>query len=406
MTAKVALLGCGNPAQKWHLPTLHELAKRGDIEFVALCDMVEETAASSGAQYGVPHYLSLDEMLDRHPEIQVVDIVTGDPTHHVLACQVAERGKHLMVEKPMALTLACCDLIIDTCRRNNVHFEVAENYFRMPKQRMILKLIAEGVLGDILRVYFSEPKRQMPFEPSVASKGLGRPVSSFGRTSGMCMDMGAHRLSQLRLYAQSEPRQISAIVKKYHSDPNRVHEDWAHALIEFDSGATGIYETSRLGELQKYCQITGTLGNILDHDYFGPELPLRLNEGEGWTEIPVQTERRLIDGVNVLQRIVVHTQPQIVYENPFRNHAIDDWSVGHAAEIMSIARAAVHDEPVEYGLEGRKDVEMAMAIYESSLQGMGATPISLPLQNLTQYEHMVHEDFTSKFDRPITDVMA
>lgn len=401
MKAKVALLGCGNPAQKWHLPTLSELAKRGDIEFVALCDMVEDVAAASGAQYGVPHYTSVEEMLDRHKDILVVDIVTGDPTHHVLACQLAEQGKHVMVEKPMALTLACCDLVVDTCRRNGVRFEVAENYFRMPKQRMILKLIEEGILGDILRVYFSEPKRQMPFESNVTPKGLGRPISSFGRTSGMCMDMGAHRLSQLRLYAQSDARQISAIVKKYHSDPNRVHEDWAHALIEFESGATGIYETSRLGELQKYCQITGTLGSILDSDYFGPELPLRLLTGESWEAIPVETERRTIDGVDVLQRIVVHTEPKLIFENPFRAHAIDDWCVGHADEIMSIASAAINDEPAEYGLEGRKDVEMAMAIYESSLQEAGAVPVQLPLEGITSYERMVHEDYETKYGRSI-----
>ena len=192
------------------------------------------------------------------------------------------------------------------------------------------------------------------------------------------MDMGAHRLSQLRLYAQSEPTRIAATVRKYMSDPNRISEDWAHALIDFDSGAVGIYETSRLGEAQRYCQITGTLGGIVDGDTFGPEIPLRLLQGEEWRDVPVETERRRIDGVDVLQRIVVHTDTPIVYDNPFRNYAIDDWCVGHAAEIMSIANAALNDEPAEYGIEGRKDVEMAMAIYESSLNGMA--PIALAPQ--------------------------
>lgn len=397
MKAKVALVGCGNPAQKWHLPTLTELHKRGDIELVALCDMVAEIASATGAQYKVPHYTSIDEMLDRHKDIQVVDIVTGDPSHHVLACQLAERGKHVMVEKPMALTLPCCDLIVDACERNGVHFEVAENYFRMPKQRLMVKLIQEGVLGDVLRVYFVEPKRQVPFEAEVEPRGLGRPISGFGRTSGMCMDMGAHRLSQLRLYAQSNPTQISATVKKYHTDPNRAHEDWAHAVIEFENGVTGIYETSRLGEAQKYCQITGTLGGILDHDYFGPDLPLRLLSGEAWEDVTVETERRSIDGVNVLQRITAHTQPKIIWENPFRNHAIDDWCVGHASEIMSIANAAMYDDELpEYGLQGRQDIEMAMAIYESALHQ--SIPIQLPIDSLTSYEQMVHEDFKTKFD--------
>ncbi len=399
MKAKVAILGCGRASQKWHLPTMHTLAKHGELDFVALCDMDELLAKQIGEVYGVPWYTSVEEMLEKHPDIMAVDVITGDPLHHVLGRLIAEHGKHVMVEKPMALTLPCCDIIIDACRRNGVHFEVAENYFRMPKQRMIIKLITEGILGDIVRVYFVEPKRQDPFEPAVTHSGLGRPISGFGRTSGMCMDMGAHRLSQLRLYAQSEPRQITATARKYRSDPRSIHEDWAHAMIDFESGAVGIYETSRLGETQKYCQIIGTLGGILDTDYFGPEIPLRLRIGEEMQDIPVETVRRKIDGVDVLQRIVVHTEPEIVYENPFRDYAIDDWCVGHASEIMSIANAALKDEPPEYGLGGRKDVEMAMAIYESSLNGM--TPIKLPLDDVTTYEQMVHEDYLEKFGRPI-----
>ena len=212
------------------------------------------------------------------------------------------------------------------------------------------------------------------------------------------MDMGAHRLSQLRIYAQSEVKKITATVRRYR-DPTILAEDWAHAMIEFESGCMGIYETSRVGELQKYCQITGTLGGILDYDYMGPDIPLRLLDGEEWKDIPVETVRRTIDGVDVLQRIVAHTDPQIVYENPFRNYAINDWCVGHASEIMSIANAGLNDEPAEYGIGGRKDVEMAMAIYESSLNG--TVPIHLPLNELTGYEQAVHEDYLKKFERPI-----
>ena len=170
-------------------------------------------------------------------------------------------------------------------------------------------------------------------------------------------------------------------------------------MIDFQSGAVGIYETSRLGETQRYCQITGSLGGILDRDPHGPEIPLRLLGGEGWKDIPVETERRTIDGVDVLQRITVHTDPAIVYENPFRDFTIDDRCVGHAAEIMSIVTAAQNDEPAEYGIEGRKDVEMAMAIYESSLKG--TSPVKLPLEEITTYEQIVHEDYLERFGRPI-----
>ncbi len=395
--ARIALVGCGNPGRRWHLPTLNELAKKGAVEFVALCDLDKTLAAESGKKYGVPHYTNIEEMMDRHQDIMAVDIVTGDPTHHVLARQIAEHGKHVMVEKPMALTRFCCDVIIEACRKNSVHFEVAENYFRMPKQRAIVNLIKEGILGDVVRVYFVEAKAQNPLEPTVTHRGLTRPLSKFGNSSGMCMDMGSHRLSQLRLYAQSEPRQISGTIRRYRSSPDFVHEDWAHAMIDFESGAVGIYETSRLGESLHYYQITGTQGSIRDDHWSGPGIPLRLRVGEGMKDVPVVFERHQVEGVDVLSRIVVHTDPEIVYVNPFREYAIDDWCVGHADEIMSLANAALNDEAPEYGLSARKDVEMAMAIYESSLNGMA--PVKIPIEGMTSYEQMLHEDYHARFGR-------
>ena len=400
--ARIALIGCGRPARRWHLPTLNELAKKGAVEFVAVCDLDESLAAESGKTYGVPYYTSAEEMFEKHPDIMAVDVVTGDPTHHGLAKLVAEHGKHVMVEKPMALTLTCCDVIIDACRNNGVHFEVAENYFRMPKQRVIVNLIKEGILGDVVRVYYVEAKAQNLFDPTVTHRGVTHPVHKFGNSSGMCMDMGAHRLSQLRLFAQSEARQVLGTTRRYRANPEIVHEDWAHSMIDFESGAVGIYETSRLGESMSYYQVTGTKGGIRDHAWTGRALPLRLQIGEEMQDVGVEFERHTVDGVDVLSRIVVHTDPEIVYVNPYREYAIDDWSVGHAAEIMSLANAALHDEAPEYGSNGRKDVEMAMAIYESSLQGMA--PIKLPIEKVTSYEQMLHDDFYEQFGRAIDDV--
>ena len=141
MKAKIGLLGCGNPARNWNMPTLSELTKHGEVEWIALCDMDETLAKKYGNQYGVPYYLSLDEMLDKNKDLTAVCIVTSDPLHHVLGSQVAERGVHVMVEKPMAMKLPACDMIIDAYQRNNVHYEVAENNLRWHKQSLSIKLI-------------------------------------------------------------------------------------------------------------------------------------------------------------------------------------------------------------------------------------------------------------------------
>ena len=123
-------------------------------------------------------------------------------------------------------------------------------------------------------------------------------------------------------------------------------------MIDFESGAVGVYETSRLGESLHYYQITGTKGSIRDDHWSGPGIPLRLQVGEEKQDIAVEFERHQVEGVDVLSRIVVHTDPEIVYVNPFREYAIDDWCVGHADEIMSLANAALNDEAPEYSLSG------------------------------------------------------
>ena len=399
--AKIASVGCGWVAKRWHLPTIAELTKRGDLDYIAVCDADADTARAAGAEYGLPYYTDVEEMLDKHSDIDVVDISTGDYTHHPLAKMVAEHRMHPIVEKPMAPTLACCDVIIDSCRKNGVHFEVAENYIRMPGYRIIIKLIQEGVLGDIMRVHFIEPFGRRQFVHGWGKpRGIASPISTFTSHSGVCIDMGVHRMSQIRFYAQSEPKKITGITKQFAPSPNNVYEDWGHAIIEFDSGAVGIYETTQVGEETiKYRQIMGTKGVITDTDFWTSDFPLRVLDNGEMKDIPIETERHQVDGVDVLSRIVVLTDPQVVYENPFRTYAIDDWNVETAEEIMTIARAALTGEPPEYGIEGRKDVEMCIALYESSRLGM--TPIDLPITETTGYEQMVHNEYHQKFGRAI-----
>lgn len=396
--ANIATVGCGTVAKRWHLPTIAELTKKGDLNFIAVCDSDEAAASEAGKQYNVPHYTDVEQMLDKHKGIDVVDICTGDYEHHKVAKIAAERKMHPMVEKPMAPTLPCCDVIINSCKQNGVHFEVAENYFRMPGDRILIKLITEGVLGDIMRVHFIEPSaRSRPFaHGSEKPRGISRPVSTFGSHSGVCIDMGAHRMSQLRFYAQSEPKRIVGITKQFLTSTDRVYEDWGHAIVDFESGAVGIYEASQVGEETiRYSQVMGTKGVMTNANYWTSDFPVRAMVNGEMQDIPIERERHTVDGVDVLSRIVVHTDPQIVYENPFREYAIDDWNVGTAEEIMSIANAALHDREPEYGLSGRKDVEMCIALYESSLGGM--TPVDLPITEITNYEQMVNADYRETF---------
>ncbi|HID57384.1 TPA: Gfo/Idh/MocA family oxidoreductase [Candidatus Poribacteria bacterium] len=381
--AKLGLIGCGGIARHSHLPTIGELTRKGALDFVAVCDIDENRAKEVASQYDVPYYTDVEEMMERHKNMDVVDICTGDYTHHLLAKMAAEHKIHPIVEKPMSITLPCCDVMIEACKRNGVYFEVAENYFRMPADRVIVKLIKEGVIGEVMRVYYVDPIDR-------------RPLWKMGSHSGVCLDMGVHRMSQIRLYAGSNPKRIVGVTKQFMPVEGKVFEDWGHAIIDFESGAVGIFECSAVGEkMVSYRQIIGTRGTIRDFS-------LRAVVKGKMQDIPIERKTHKVDGKEVLTKIIVHTEPQITYENPFKEFALDDWQIGIAEEIMSIADAALQDREPEYGMEGRKDVEMCIALYESSLKGM--KPIDLPITEMTTYEKMVHEDFKEVFGYYPTEV--
>jgi predicted dehydrogenase len=389
--AKLGLIGCGGIARHSHLPAIGELAKRGALDFVAVCDVDKNRAKEIGEQFGVPYYTDAEEMMEKHKNIDVIDNCTGDYTHHSIAKLAAEHKMHPIVEKPMALTLPCCDVMIDACRKNGVHFEVAENYFRMPVDRIIIKMINEGLIGDVMRVYMIDP----------VDEDEEKPLWVLGTHSGVCLDMGVHRMSQVRLYASSEPRKIVGLTKQLIPAKGKVYEDWGHALIDFESGAAGVCECSAVGEKVSYRQVVGTKGTIRDNAW-GGGLTVRAMVGGQMKDVPIERVTHKVDGMDALVKIIVHADADIVYENPFKEFALDDWHIGVAEEIMSIANAALYDKKPEYGIEGRKDVEMCMALYESSLKDM--MPIELPITKITSYEQRVHRDYEKVFGHSPIDV--
>ena len=97
--ANIASVGLGTVAQRWHLPTIAELTKKGDLNFIAVCDIDETKASETGREYGLPYYTDVEEMLEKHRNIDVVDVCAGDYEHHVVAKIAAEHKMHPIVEK-------------------------------------------------------------------------------------------------------------------------------------------------------------------------------------------------------------------------------------------------------------------------------------------------------------------
>ncbi|MEM2146582.1 MAG: Gfo/Idh/MocA family oxidoreductase, partial [Candidatus Jordarchaeaceae archaeon] len=214
--ARLGLIGLGRRAREV-LPTIMQAQGWGLLELVSVCDIVEEVARKLGEEYHVSYYTSVDKMLEKEKDIDFVYICAGDYHHHVLGKLAAEHGKHVLVEKPMAITLPCCDLLIKACEKAGVFYEVGAQYLRGPTDRAVMKIIKSGLIGDVLRAYAIDPA---PTNTSVTSR------------SGVCMDMGVHRMSEIRTYIGSEPIGVTGLIKKFaHKKqvPGVLGEDWGFA---------------------------------------------------------------------------------------------------------------------------------------------------------------------------------
>ena len=131
---KVALVGCGRISVR-HSQLLGEGQING-ARLLAVCDSVRSKAHVIAAKYDVPAYSEMHEMMQAEkPDIVVVLTESGNHARHVV--ELAQYGAHIIVEKPMALTLGDADRMIEACDRAGVKmFVIKQNRFNVP----VLKL--------------------------------------------------------------------------------------------------------------------------------------------------------------------------------------------------------------------------------------------------------------------------
>lgn len=152
MAIRLAIVGCGGMGRR-HLRGLAELRAAGirSLQLVAACDPVEANAASLadhaesdlGARPAVA--AGLDDL--RGYGVQAVDITSTPRTHHLLAVEALQRGLHVLIEKPLALTVAACRRIGEAAAASPAVLSVAENYRRDPTCRLAKALLDAGVIG-------------------------------------------------------------------------------------------------------------------------------------------------------------------------------------------------------------------------------------------------------------------
>jgi len=237
-TLNFAIVGTGGITLQNHLPGL---AMCGDVKVTALCDTNPATLEAARQQTGVQTCSVNYEDIVRRDDVHAVIIATPNFTHAPIALAAIAAGKHVLCEKPIAMNYPEARSMAEAADRAGVRHMTAFTYRFVPAMRYLGYLIARGDLGQ--PYHFRSCRLQ-----DWGTRPLGwRMVKKLAGT-GELGDMLSHRINFAQ-YLVGPMRRLVANVKNLTPVrgglPNDT-EDWVAILADFQNGATGVLESSKL----------------------------------------------------------------------------------------------------------------------------------------------------------------
>ncbi len=329
---KFALVGCGRIAYK-HAEILNGQLK--GTALVAVCDINPEKARLTGEKYSVPYYTDYNEMLSKE-KVDVVNILTESGNHAKHTIEIVKKfQKHIVVEKPMALTLQDADEMIQVCDAHGVKlFVVKQNRYNIPvlKLREALEANRFGklVMGTV-RVRWSRDQTYYDRDPW---------RGTWAMDGGVFTNQASHHIDLLK-WMLGEP--VSVFAKSATQLVNIETEDTGVAIIKFRNGALGVVEATtavRPKDLEGSLSVLGEKGSVEIGGF-------AVNEMKIWNFSEPTAEDK-----DVLKQY--KENPQNVY------------GFGHSRYFENVIDSIVNNKrALVDGLEGRKSLELISAIYES-----------------------------------------
>lgn len=234
----VAIVGCGGITLQNHLPGL---ALCPDTKVVALCDANAATLETAKQQTGVAVGSTSYEEIVRRDDVHAVIIATPNFTHGPIALAAIAAGKHVLCEKPIAMSHAEATQMLDAAVKANVRHMTAFTYRFVPAMRYLDHLVKRGDLGQ---PYHYRSCRLQDW----GTRNVGwRQVKKLAAT-GEIGDMLSHRIDFAHLLVGPMKRLVANIknlTPVRDGAPNDT-DDWVAILSEFESGASGVLESSKL----------------------------------------------------------------------------------------------------------------------------------------------------------------
>jgi len=148
-TLKGGIAGCGKAASLYHMPAFR--AMKG-VEIVAVCDINKDTAAGTAGRFRIPNYYEDVTRMLKEEKLDFVDICTPPQEHFRAVVEALDAGVHVLVEKPMAISVAEADEMISVSRKFGGKLCVVHNYLFNPVIKKAKSLVDSGAIGDLISV--------------------------------------------------------------------------------------------------------------------------------------------------------------------------------------------------------------------------------------------------------------
>jgi UDP-N-acetyl-2-amino-2-deoxyglucuronate dehydrogenase len=338
---RVALVGCGRISQT-HFDAIREV---DGVDLVAVCDVIEQRAQEAGDQNGVPWFTSYAKMLGDVP-CDAVAICTPSglhPQHGILA---AREGKHVICEKPMAITLSAADELVHACDDNGVHLFVVKQNRLNPSVQLVKRAIDKGRFG---RIYLANTTVRWTRPQEYYDQAPWRGTWEFD--GGAFMNQASHYVDLIQWLVGP----VESVIAKTATLARRIEtEDTGVAVLRFRSGALGVIEVTMLTypkNLEGSLTLLGEKGTVRIGG-------TAVNRIEHWTFADPDEDDALVSQAA--------TNPSSVYGF---GHA------GYYRNVLAVLRGEA--APETDGRAGRKSLELILGIYESAKTGRD---VPLPLK--------------------------
>jgi D-xylose 1-dehydrogenase (NADP+, D-xylono-1,5-lactone-forming) len=284
------ILGAADIAKRALIPAM----RAAGAEIVAVGSRDRHAAGAMAQAFGIPAaYASYQEVLD-DPQVEAVYVPLPNSLHVEWTVRACEARKHVLCEKPMALTVGEVDEVSSAAERNGVRVMEGVMYHFHPQTERLIQLIRQGALGTIQAV-------NIAFTYHLGNPSDIRLNAALG--GGVLQDIGTYCVSLCRLALAEEPDGFTALARLA---PTGADNQFT-ALMTFPSGRIASFFCSATGARQQLASVVGDeAAATLTAPFIGGPADCILNVRRGWVRGQESDEELRIAGADPYRLMVEH----------------------------------------------------------------------------------------------------